>query len=144
MLSHFTAGIVEYRPFYLCKICNNYTGNYIINFTIEDQGSGESSLPDHCLQFSVKLRVVLASIDSEYLWFGPYNDEEDYDLDLFEGYIFWSTNSIDLTVGKQIIRWGKTDQINPADNVNPHDLRKFIVPDYENPQFLHNSISSDP
>ncbi|MDL1967689.1 MAG: hypothetical protein LWW97_03865 [Deltaproteobacteria bacterium] len=75
---------------------------------------------------------IFASIDSEYLWFGPYNDEEDYDLDLFEGYIFWSTNSIDLTVGKQIIRWGKTDQISPVDNINPQDLREFIVPDYEN------------
>jgi hypothetical protein len=81
--------------------------------------------------FEGNRNYIFASIDSEYLWFGPYNDEEDYDLDLFEGYIFWSTNSIDLTVGKQIIRWGKTDQISPVDNVNPQDLREFIVPDYE-------------
>ncbi len=81
--------------------------------------------------FEGNRNYIFASIDSEYLWFGPYNDEEDYDFDLFEGYIFWATNSIDLTVGKQIIRWGKTDQISPVDNLNPQDLREFIIPDFE-------------
>lgn len=34
-------------------------------------------------------------------------------------------------IGKQIIRWGKTDEISPVDNVNSQDLRLFIIPTYE-------------
>ncbi|MCG2831636.1 MAG: DUF1302 family protein [Desulfobacteraceae bacterium] len=81
--------------------------------------------------FEASKNFIFASIDSEYLWFGPYNDQDDYDFDLFEGYIFWATKHVDLTVGKQIIRWGKTDQISPVDNINSQDLREFTVPDYE-------------
>lgn len=74
---------------------------------------------------------ALASVEWDYLWFGPYNDEEDYDLDLFEGYFYWSRKPVDLRVGRQIVRWGKTDQISPVDNLNSQDLREFIIPDFE-------------
>lgn len=74
---------------------------------------------------------LLASVDSDYLWFGPENKTRDYDLYLYEGYISWSPGPFYLTLGKQIVRWGKTDQISPVDNLNPQDLRQLIVPDYE-------------
>lgn len=73
---------------------------------------------------------VLTSLESDYLWFGPDNDWEEYDLDLFEGYLFWSQDKYDITLGKQIVRWGKTDEISPIDNLNAQDFREFIVEDY--------------
>jgi len=106
--------------------------------------------------FEGSRNYIFASIDSEYLWFGPHNDEDDYDLDLFEGYFYWSNKKrvrprfrttpirygikryfswlrgpVDIRVGRQIVRWGKTDQISPVDNLNPQDLREFITHDLE-------------
>lgn len=74
---------------------------------------------------------ILASIESDYLWFGPDNVWDDYSLDLYEGYFFGLKDRFEFTIGKQIVRWGKTDQISPVDNLNPQDLRQFIVPEYE-------------
>ncbi|MBW2568350.1 MAG: hypothetical protein JRE23_17510, partial [Deltaproteobacteria bacterium] len=74
---------------------------------------------------------ALASVEWDYLWFGPDHSTEDCDIRLFEGYFYWSRNPVDLSVGRQIVRWGKTDQISPVDNLNSQDLREFIIPDYE-------------
>ena len=74
---------------------------------------------------------ALASVESDYIWFGPNHCNDDYDLDLFEGYLYWSRGSAEIRLGKQIVRWGKTDQISPVDNVNSQDLREFIIPDLE-------------
>lgn len=74
---------------------------------------------------------ALASVESDYLWFGHDHSAEDYDLDLFEGYLYWSRRPVEIRLGKQIVRWGKTDQISPVDNINPQDFREFIVPDLE-------------
>lgn len=75
--------------------------------------------------------LVLASLQSDYLWFGPEHSTDDYDLDLYEAYLSHATPNWDLRLGRQIVRWGKTDQISPADNVNPQDLREFFVPELE-------------
>jgi len=74
---------------------------------------------------------ALASLESDYLWFGHDHSAEDYDLDLFEGYLYWSRRPVEIRLGKQIVRWGKTDQISPVDNINSQDFREFIVPDLE-------------
>lgn len=74
---------------------------------------------------------LLASLQSDYLWFGPEHSTDDYDLNLYEGYLSHATPDWDLRLGRQIVRWGKTDQISPADNVNPQDMREFFVPELE-------------
>jgi hypothetical protein len=74
---------------------------------------------------------LLASLQSDYLWFGPEHSTHDYDLGLYEGYLSHATPDWDLRLGRQIVRWGKTDQISPADNVNPQDMREFYVPKLE-------------
>jgi hypothetical protein len=74
---------------------------------------------------------LLASLQSDYLWFGPEHSTDEYDLDLYEGYLFHATPDWDLRLGRQIVRWGKTDQISPVDNVNPQDMREFFVPELE-------------
>jgi len=74
---------------------------------------------------------LLASLQSDYLGFGPDPSSDDYDLELYEAYLHHATPDVDLRLGRQIVRWGKTDQISPVDNVNPQDLREFVIPDLE-------------
>jgi hypothetical protein len=74
---------------------------------------------------------VLASLQYDYLGFGPDPSDDDQNLDLFEGYLLHATPGWDLRLGRQIVRWGKTDQISPVDNLNPQDLREFFIPELE-------------
>lgn len=99
---------------------------------------------------------ALASAEWDYLWFGPDDSQEHNNIRLFEGYFYWSnkrvvrprfrrtpirygikqyfswlSGPVDIRVGRQIVRWGKTDQISPVDNLNPQDLREFITHDLE-------------
>jgi len=74
---------------------------------------------------------LLASGQSDYLGFGPDPSDDDYDLELFEGYIHHATSAWELRLGRQIVRWGKTDQISPVDNLNSQDMREFFIPDLE-------------
>lgn len=98
---------------------------------------------------------ALASAEWDYLWFGPDDSQEYNNIRLFEGYFYWSNKRVrprfrttpirygikrsfswlrgpvDIRVGRQIVRWGKTDQISPVDNLNPQDLREFITHDLE-------------
>jgi hypothetical protein len=74
---------------------------------------------------------LLASVRSDYLGFGPDPSSDDYDLKLFEAYIHHAVPGWELRAGRQIVRWGKTDQISPVDNLNPQDMREFFIPDLE-------------
>jgi len=74
---------------------------------------------------------VTFSLLSDYLYFGSDDRTDDYDLDIHEAKWQHSEKRFGFSVGKQIIRWGKTDQISPVDTLNPQDLREFILPDYE-------------
>ena len=72
------------------------------------------------------------SLDSDYLRMGGGTKTyRDYDFNLHEGYLLYAHKSLSMTIGKQIVRWGKTDQLSPVDNLNPQDLRLFILPELE-------------
>lgn len=86
---------------------------------------------DDSWALSGETMFVLASLQSEYLWFGPNPSTDGYDLELYEGYLFRAAPGWDLRLGRQTVRWGKADQISPVDNVNPQDFREFILPDLE-------------
>lgn len=45
---------------------------------------------------------------------------------LREGYLNYSHEELDFRAGKQIIVWGRADQINPTDNLTPRDNTLFI------------------
>lgn len=45
---------------------------------------------------------------------------------LREGYVNFSHGAADFRIGKQIIVWGRADQINPTDNLTPRDNTLFI------------------
>ncbi|OGQ91499.1 MAG: hypothetical protein A2464_08240 [Deltaproteobacteria bacterium RIFOXYC2_FULL_48_10] len=68
---------------------------------------------------------------SDYLYFGDEDKNEDYDLGVYEMYVRYNTPSWDFILGKQIKRWGKTDQVSPVDTLNPENITEFITPSYE-------------
>jgi hypothetical protein len=45
---------------------------------------------------------------------------------LFEGYGDFHYRQVDLRVGRQVIRWGKADNVNPIDNFTPQDFSEFL------------------
>ena len=46
---------------------------------------------------------------------------------LREGYLDTSIGAADFRIGKQIIVWGKADQLNPTDNLSPRDNSLFVA-----------------
>jgi hypothetical protein len=88
-------------------------------------------LTDHPAGAEAGSTHLLASVQSDYLGFAPDPPSDDYDLELYEAYLNHATPDWDLRLGRQIVRWGKADQISPVDNVNPQDLREFVIPDLE-------------
>ena len=74
---------------------------------------------------------LVLSAQSDFLWFGKKNSYDEHDLDLYETYLNWDRGPWQFRLGKQIVRWGKTDQISPVDNVNAQDIRQFIILDLE-------------
>ncbi len=74
---------------------------------------------------------LLISAESEFLWFGKDNEYSDHDLDVYEAYFHLDQGPWQLRLGKQNVRWGKTDQLSPVDNINAQDLRQFILLDLE-------------
>lgn len=56
-------------------------------------------------------------------------DEIHQDKDLFvsfeEAYIDLISRDVELRIGKQKISWGRLDEIQPTDNLNPEDLTEF-------------------
>ena len=56
---------------------------------------------------------------------------EEIDWSLRQAYIdlYWS--SVDLRVGRQQVVWGKADGVFITDLVSPKDLRRFLLPDFE-------------
>ncbi|MCF6246206.1 MAG: AMIN domain-containing protein [Desulfobacula sp.] len=82
------------------------------------------------LKIKYKNDLVL-SVLSDYLYFGSKNETDSYDIDLFETYLRHSRGYFTVTLGKQIKRWGKTDQISLIDTLNPVNNTEFIIPSYE-------------
>lgn len=76
-------------------------------------------------------KMVTLSAFSDYLYFGKEDKTDDYDLNLHEAKWQYTDKNFGFSLGRQIIRWGKTDQISPVDTINPQDMREFIIPDYE-------------
>ncbi len=60
-----------------------------------------------------------------------YNPEHDFDqertrLQLWECYLNYIQGPLNLSLGKQAIRWGKSDEINPTDNFTPEDWSEYL------------------
>jgi hypothetical protein len=76
-------------------------------------------------------KTITLSALSDYTYKSPENHGHDYDLYLHEAYFRTRKSFFEISAGKQIVRWGKTDQLSPVDTINPEDLRHFVTYDYE-------------
>jgi Protein of unknown function (DUF1302) len=74
---------------------------------------------------------ALVSLQGDYLWMGQEHSYDDLRLRLHESSFLWATDRYEIKLGKQIVRWGKTDQVSPVDNLNPQDGRQFILRELE-------------
>ncbi len=64
--------------------------------------------------------------DIDYIGYDNSEADEDVDLRIYESFLKYSSTHWDLSVGKQRVRWGKSDQLSPLDYINPDDLRQFM------------------
>jgi hypothetical protein len=53
----------------------------------------------------------------------------DHEIALDEAYVDLFFDRFDVRIGNQIVGWGRTDVINPTDNINPIDLTSVITGD---------------
>ncbi len=51
----------------------------------------------------------------------------EYNFRIWDTYLTLEESKWDISVGKLLLRWGKTDQISPVDNINPQDFRTFVL-----------------
>jgi len=57
-----------------------------------------------------------------------YQDKNPY-VDIDEAYVDLYSSFVDLRIGIQKFAWGRLDEINPTDNLNPEDFRHGITAD---------------
>lgn len=65
---------------------------------------------------------VYADIDLRY---DPLYCSEP-EIKIKEAYVDLGLGQFDLRIGRQIVIWGKADEFNPTDFINPEDYREFI------------------
>ena len=73
-----------------------------------------SGFGEHAAFFSRLHLTHDSKMDDEITW------------DLKQAYIDYYTDWLTLRFGRQIIAWGKADEINPTDILNPQDLSNFL------------------
>ncbi|MGE4519404.1 MAG: DUF1302 family protein [Desulfobacteraceae bacterium] len=76
-------------------------------------------------------KTFTISVLSDFIYFGDNENFNEYDFDIQELTYQYLNPRISFSIGKQIIRWGKTDQLSPVDTLNPEDMREFVTYDYE-------------
>jgi hypothetical protein len=96
-----------------------------------DAVENDTSLKNRVIIESKYKNMLTLSVLSDYLYFGSEDETDEYDLDIYEAKWQATEKKYGFSIGKQIIRWGKTDQISPVDTLNPQDLREFFIPEYE-------------
>ena len=72
-----------------------------------------------------------ASIDIDHIFYANTAADETTEVNPYEAYLQLSTTNWDFSLGKQRVRWGKSDQLSPLDSINADDLRQWITVDLE-------------
>lgn len=84
------------------------------------------------LEFSSTLPDKLKyHVSTELEYDLAYNETDDFTTDekrikLWECYFNYFVHNTNIRIGKQAIRWGKSDEINPTDNFTPQDWTEYL------------------
>lgn len=95
------------------------------------QNENDTSLNNRIIMGAGYKNIFFLSGVSDFLFLGSKNETNSYDIDLHETYLKYMGKDFYFSVGKQIKRWGKADQISFVDTLNPENLTEFIIPPYE-------------
>ena len=67
---------------------------------------------------------------------GVFYDERKTELELREAWAGYTSRYVDVVLGNQIVKWGRTDGFNPTDNITPVDY--FLLTEEPEDQRLSN------
>ncbi len=71
------------------------------------------------------------SMQAIYQFRSGFDQQYDWETNLFEAYLDRRQGVWDWRLGKQIVSWGRADAINPTDNLNPQDYREIVTIDHD-------------
>lgn len=74
---------------------------------------------------------VRGSIDIDHIFYEQSMADDKTEIRFAETYIYLSDSNWDISLGRQRVRWGKSDQFSPIDSINPQDFRQFITVELE-------------
>ncbi len=75
---------------------------------------------------------LLLSLDvDQFQYYNSGDWDNETNIRAHEAYVRFTGKWFEFTLGNQLVRWGKTDQISPLDIVNPEDVRDGLVRDRE-------------
>ncbi|MFC1479111.1 DUF1302 family protein [Planctomycetota bacterium] len=87
------------------------------SFRIESAGTLGGPVK-YCISFDARFDLVQ---DTE----NDFDVEED-EMGIWEGYLNYHKKGFNLRIGRQVIRWGKGDEINPTDVFTPENFAEFL------------------
>ena len=91
------------------------------------------------LKYDQRFSVGLSAFVEGYAEHQGFLDS-DYDISrIKEGYAHLRKGDWDIRAGKQIIAWGRTDRLNPTDNLTPRDFT-LLSPEIDEDRFGVNAI----
>jgi len=111
------AGAVELTGF--------LTENLGMKFQDEQEFIREETLVRLRLRKRTESATLLVSVD---LLYDPLYYSSP-DVGLREAYAEFSPGRFDVRIGRQITIWGRADELNPTDFINPENYRQFILSD---------------
>lgn len=79
------------------------------------------------LKLQCKLNDQVKLFVSEQIKYIHTNTDDNFESNFWEGYINFSSQNCDFRIGKQIVRWGKTDELSPLDIINPQEYEEFVL-----------------
>ena len=106
-----------------------YFGGYVRHHSALLLDGGDYSLVQNTLDLTMdQSRDNVAFRVDSYVYQHP---GEELEIGLRQAHVDIYWNSVDLRVGRQQIIWGKGDGVFITDVVSPKDLRRFLLPDFE-------------
>ncbi len=95
---------------------------------LEDQTSDREYLKVEArFDLSERLEGKLGLRLDRLAFYGNHNGREETRLEFWESYLRFLGKNTEVTVGNQIIRWGKADEITVLDNLTWQDLRELFT-----------------
>ncbi|MFH1502187.1 MAG: DUF1302 family protein [Candidatus Eisenbacteria bacterium] len=106
-----------------------HVGGYVRHHTSVIVDGGDYSIIENTLDLTLdQSRGSVAFRVDPYVYQRP---GEELDMGLRQAYVDIYWDSVDLRVGRQQVIWGKGDGVFITDVVSPKDLRRFLIPDFE-------------